>query len=267
MKNIKMYYIFLILTSTIILLSSVFAGSMSPVSQYLTAIAFTIITFMIAKQDIKSNEMDMNHLNWLWIIAIVWVASSIISFTKDYFEFYSILLFVTQFLISILWFIRVYIHSNKNNDWIWMNKFIWVVTLTLLLMFLLGWSNTFNKESLMYLRIEWGATWTLILFSLFWFQHAISNWKFLWEWDVILSIPLWLLLSYNFWYESALEMFLITYVSASVFYLWQKIINQEFYKTNVMNKEISFWQFIIFWFYIEMLTRIVFWTSLNKLLF
>jgi len=63
MKNIKMYYIFLILTSTIILLSSVFAGSMSPVSQYLTAIAFTIITFMIAKQDIKSNEMDMNHLN------------------------------------------------------------------------------------------------------------------------------------------------------------------------------------------------------------
>ena len=172
------------------------------------------------------------------------------------------------FVLSILNFVWYYYISSKEDKWfIDFSKFIAILLYWFLALHLIkdNWSS-FSMNSVEITSI-WAMMqaiiWWLMFFWLFWIQNSLSKWKALWEWDVLLSIPLWLLLWFLWWIAWVFEAFLFSYISATVFYVWRLFLKRILlWQWDKDWTEVPFWQFIILWFFVEVLVLLFNWSPI-----
>lgn len=159
------------------------------------------------------------------------------------------LMWLTQFIsitasfIILLWFYIVMLNPLKN-DTLDKIKDFWVIIASYLILFVLHkmWYDLSNIPIL-----AWTAS-ALTIFTFFFLQIILSNYKALWWWDLRIWIFMWLLL----WLNYSLFWVICSYLFGSIIWLWvvfSQYIKQLESDKDVLNTMIPFGPFLAMWIF------------------
>lgn len=187
-------------------------------------------------------------LCWMYLVDFELIKS------WNYIEIYKLIFFLfSSFVIVTFTFYDILFMEIPDEimiPWIILILFLLILASISKSFNIFDYYKTFVNNILNIPLVDW-LLWSLVIFLFFLAQILVSDWTWMWWWDLRIAIFMWLV----WWFKIAVLWLMLAYLIWSIF--WILIL----LKTKSKNTAIPFWPYLWVWLFLSLLfyDKIIFW--------